>query len=300
MPNQLEEVLASRTLLSENTRALYQRAIARFVAVAGEDPAGWTPIAAVRWRDALARELAPQSANVYLTALHAVVRRWARIYGRQDFLHGDLVERLAPQPSEGARALTPAEGAALVRACGHTTPVNLRDRAMVILGLRTGLRRMSLHHMDFEHFEAPDRVRVRLKKPRRAGEPWEMLPRLDAPTVRALEAWKDWLRAHGAGRGPVFRHLRPTSTGGHVIGRRLALHDINAVLDPRARAAGLRDFTPHALRHTFVTWMRAGGMPADAIAAWTRHGGYGDMVRRYTDEAQLLASVQAPFPPGIE
>ena len=77
-------------------------------------------------------------------------------------------------------------------------------------------------------------------------------------------------------------------------------------LQKRAAAAGIVDFHPHILRHTFVTWMRAAKVPTEHVAAVTSHAS-GDegrasvMERIYFHKESVagaaVASVESVFAP---
>jgi integrase len=64
-------------------------------------------------------------------------------------------------------------------------------------------------------------------------------------------------------------------------GRTFSYHGLNLALKRRARAAGIRGFHLHLMRHTAATrWLRAGGSEGGlmAVAGWSTRS----MVDRYT------------------
>jgi integrase len=61
----------------------------------------------------------------------------------------------------------------------------------------------------------------------------------------------------------------------------LSYHGLNAALKARAKAAGINNFHPHLLRHTYATrWLRAGGSEQGlmAVAGWSTRS----MLDKYT------------------
>lgn len=66
---------------------------------------------------------------------------------------------------------------------------------------------------------------------------------------------------------------------------RIGYHGLYATLLKRAEAAGIANFHPHRLRHTFASrWRRAGGSESGLMAAagWTSL----EMVQRYTEDSK--------------
>ncbi len=138
-----------------------------------------------------------------------------------------------------AHALEPHEALALFRTPNPRNRTGARDRAMIALMWRCGLRNSELRDLDLEHI-SEERVRVmrpkgykRGKKPRDIG--------LNADTWGVV---LEWLAFRGIAPGPLFttRH-----------GQRLDERQLRRMVARRARDAGLqRRVHPHCLRHTFA------------------------------------------------
>lgn len=297
--------LVAQAQLAARTKEAYAAAVERFIAYAGEHPSQWTPEAVLSWRGSLSRQMLSRSVNVYLAGVRYASKAWAKM--QRDMKHDfaspvDMLRVDAPDPTEvqGVRALTQREIAALVKSCSHAEPHDLRDLAMITLGLRTGMRRMSLHALDFPHFLLPDAVVIRIK----GRKKWLHLPPVDGDTIEGVSPWLAWLANEGITSGPIFRRLR-FKKGKWAIGRKaLEATSINFILGKRAKEAGIEDFSPHMMRHTFVTQMQLAGASWMEIIAWTGHergsavpaSETHKMVTHYTDKRQVGAASKAQLP----
>jgi integrase len=72
---------------------------------------------------------------------------------------------------------------------------------------------------------------------------------------------------------PLYRALRRAQRGartGHVIEfRGKPVDDIKTAFQAACRRAGIRDCTPHVLKHTSVSWMVQRGLPFSQITKLT-------------------------------
>ena len=144
------------------------------------------------------------------------------------------------------------------------TPAGLRDRALLLLGFATAMRRSELVALDVEDIRrVPEGlvVHVRRSKTDQEGVGREVpVPRGNRlKPVAALEAW---LQAAAIMAGPIFR---PVGKGGRVANHRLDGVTVGHVVKRWAAAASLDPtmFGGHSLRAGFVT--EALGNDADAL-----------------------------------
>jgi integrase len=143
---------------------------------------------------------------------------------------------------------------------------NLRDNALITLGLRLGMLRFSMCQLKFTDITRRDRMTF-VKK----GGDTHTIP-LDDVSRTALRAWLDWLADHDVKAGFVFRSLGRQSVGGTVsIGDCLTPDGLYRTLQERARKANLTDLRPHAFRKTFLAWAKQVGAKPGQIAATTGH-----------------------------
>ena len=176
-------------------------------------------------------------------------------------------------------------------------PIDLRDRALLLIGFASAMRRANLADLwwaDFTEVASGLEILLRRSKTDQEGRGHTaVVPRGGDPRtcpVAALAAWRDEVARQlgdpraGDGRVPVFA---PVDRHGHVAvtatGRpkRLDGEHINRIVAERASAAGLRgNFGAHSLRVGFITSAAAGGAELHEIADQTGHKSL-DMVRRY-------------------
>lgn len=260
----LHDALARSRRLAPRSAALYRRGLDAFVGFAGPGP--WTGAHVEAFRDALAaRGLRPASVNAYLAGVRYASRRLADLGLGPDFARAAELQRIDWAPRA---VLTLSQARALVAACQGREPRDLRDRALILIGLRAGLRRAEIVGLGFDDV-APEALRVRRK-----GGRVETVP-LDDEAGAALRAWSGWLARRGIRTGPVFRAVspRPALEGGAwgVGARALTADGFRRALAARAARAGLRGVHPHALRHTFVTLALQAGQPLARVALLASH-----------------------------
>ena len=139
-----------------------------------------------------------------------------------------------------AHALEKHEVSSMVAA--STRP---RDRAILILLWKTGLRSNEACSLDVEHvrFQSDGSVQIKVNKPKnvKRGAP----KRVVALSPAHANTLKVWLSKRGNGPGPFFCTSK---------GSRLVNSQIRRTVALAGKKAGLkRRVHPHALRHTFCT-----------------------------------------------
>jgi site-specific recombinase XerD len=182
--------------------------------------------------------------------------------------YGQLVERgeiqanpaeLVATPKKDSylpRVLKPGEVAALLERIPASTPLDLRDRAMLELAYAAGLRAEELVNLDLGSMD-PDAEEVRVEG---KGGRTRVVP-VGEHAWRALDRY--------LARG------RPTLDAGdeHALflsknGRRLSTSDVRRRVARRVRQAGI---SPHTLRHSFATHLLEGGADLRAIQELLGH-----------------------------
>ncbi|MEX0899808.1 MAG: tyrosine-type recombinase/integrase [Gammaproteobacteria bacterium] len=167
----------------------------------------------------------------------------------------------------------------LLETCEEGTLADLRDRAMLLVGIDSGGRRSSdLRDLRVENLErrGDDYLWVMPRSKTDAGTARDIYP----ITGRAADALGAWLGESGITSGPVFRGLRGQRANKGPMGRS-TLYDM---LKRRARIAGLDEslFSPHSLRYGFIAEASARGHSVFDIMRHTGHRTVG-MVMHYAN-----------------
>ena len=201
------------------------------------------------------------------------------------------IARTHGEPARRSAALTTAEIKQLIEVCGDDL-AGLRDRALLLIGFASALRRSELVGLDAAHVR-PTPTGLRLIIPRSktdaAGAGAEIGvargTQVDTCPVRALRAW---LSAAEIADGPVFRRVTQWGTVGL---KRLQPDAVRQILGKRAAAAGIKGtllepVTPHGMRAGFITTAYRNGVPDEEIMGHTRHRSLTTM-RSYVRRAKL-------------
>jgi site-specific recombinase XerD len=157
------------------------------------------------------------------------------------------------------------------------TPRGSRDRALLLLGFATALRRSNLRMLDLADLEFSDRgliVAVRREKNDQLGRGRLIgVPMGKAETCPVL-AVREWLAWRGNEAGPLFP--------GRCKGRRMHPDSIAKVVKDAVEGIGLdrAQYSGHSLRAGFVTAAVEKGCNEFTIAATTGHRSL-QVLRRY-------------------
>jgi site-specific recombinase XerD len=179
--------------------------------------------------------------------------------------------------------LTPDEVAAVIAGCSPRARTGIRNRALLILLYRSGLRiseALALKPADVDLKRHTARV---------------LHGKGDKATVRgfhpsatdALARWIDTRKGLGLRNGPLFCTL----DGGTLSDRY-----VRNLLHRLAEKAGVdKRVHPHGMRHTFADELRAGGMDVVAISKLLGHSSIA-VTSRYLDHltnGQAVAALEA-------
>ena len=151
----------------------------------------------------------------------------------------------------------------------------LRDRALLLVGFVTALRRSELAAVDVAHLsDHPNGLVLSItrSKTNPTGEQAELVvaPHGTHPARSPVTALHAWLAAADVTDGPVFR---PVSKGNRPLPRRLHPESINTLVQNAVARAGINPhpYSAHSLRAGFVTHAHLRGASDRAIAHQTRH-----------------------------
>jgi len=168
-----------------------------------------------------------------------------------------------------------------MRACGRHAPTGLRNRALIALLYRTGLRineALSLYPKDLELTDGSVRVlNGKGGRSRTVG--------LDPGAAAVIERWLDARTRLGLnGRHPVFCTLR---------GRPMADAYVRVMLKRLAARAGIeKRVHAHGFRHTHAAQLRAEGVDIAIISRQLGHASI-TTTARYLDHLAPTAVIEA-------
>ena len=217
---------------------------------AGDDPlqVPWQElryqhVAAIR-AHLLESGLAPATINLAISSLRGVAKEayGLGLMSGEDYQRLRLVKGVRGERLPAGRCLSSGEIAALMQACANDhSAAGARDAAIIGCLYVGGLRRSEIPELDLSDYDSETgelAVHGKGNKERRVY--------LNNGAGAALA---DWLAVQGAEPGPLFL---PVNKGGCIQWRRLSDQAVYGLLQKRAAEAGVRDFSPHDLRRTFV------------------------------------------------
>jgi integrase/recombinase XerD len=134
---------------------------------------------------------------------------------------------------------------------------------MLALLSGAGMRRQEVVRLDLDDVDIETgAVTVRTGKGRK--------DRIAYTSNGSLAALQAWLAMRGPEPGPLFI---PVMTGGRMAVRRLIPHAIYKMVGKRARQAGVKPFSPHDLRRTFVSDLLDAGADIATVQQLAGHAG---------------------------
>ncbi len=191
---------------------------------------------------------------------------------------------------------------AMIATCRGDSPIDKRDKALLMVGFASGGRRRSelasFAMADLE--EAPDGyiLHLRRSKTDQRGEGHPLPVR-----GRAAKALKDWIATARIIEGPLFRSInRHGQIGASLTGRAVA-----DVVKKRAALAGFdpADFGGHSIRQGFVTEAGRRGIHPMAAKSLSGHksdrifNGYYDTGDVMNNPAGNLLGMAGQTPPSL-
>ena len=279
-----EQALAfAASCAAANTRRAYAtayRAFAEFLraryGIASRETFMLAAVAA--WRDELAAQgLAPSSVAQRVSA----VRRLAAAIGADALVQQ---VRCTQVQHERPRALSDLELSRLLARPDRRTTIGTRDRAILELLARAGLRRSELAGLQLgdvqERGRQPDARRRTAIAPRRGEQTaLEVVVRAskrgrtrNVPLhAEAHDALRRWYAARPAtGSDALFVSLRQRRSATSEV---LSASAVGGVVAKHAAGAGVREDrrTAHALRHTFCTMLAERGVALEVIRELAGH-----------------------------
>jgi len=271
------------------TAERYEKLIERSLPFLGDDPGAYDPgLIRRRFLEAV-RPHSRAYAKSFLSALRAFLRFLEAEGKCRPHLAGALPTIPEWKLSSLPRYLEGDDVERLIASCDLEKPHGVRDRAVLLLLVRLGLRAGDIVEMrldDLDWHTGSVRVRgkggreVRLPLPQDAGH---ALIEYVAKTRPSVATDRVFLCTNA----PV-RPLAGSSTVSSIV--RLALRRAG-IVDPPTMGA-------HLLRHTAATEMLRAGASLDAIASVLRHQSTDTTAYYAKIDIELLKQVAQPWPEG--
>jgi site-specific recombinase XerD len=257
-----ERMLAAHTVRSYLSDAVQ---LAGFCAGFGiDDPDEVEPLV-------LRRHLAQLGAQGYARASvarkAAAARSFFRLAHRRGLVTGDPAGDLGTPKGQRRlpKVLRRDQVDALLRAPDPTTPVGVRDRALLELLYASGARVAEVVGLELGSLElASGTVRLLGK-----GSKERVVP-VGEPACIAVERYLDSGRPILAGRAPVGQP-RTSALLLNLRGRRLSDRDARTAVQRAGTAAGVGHVTPHTLRHSYATHLLEGGADLRSVQELLGH-----------------------------
>ncbi len=190
------------------------------------------------------------------------------------------------------RTLRPDESAALIQAADPSTPLGLRDRAMMEVLYGTGLRVTELVELPLAGVDR----RAGLLRVLGKGGRERMVP-LGEPALDALEAYL------GAGRPALVKANQPATEAIFLSrrGRSMTRQNFFVRIRRLALRAGIPSerVSPHVLRHAFATDLLDGGADLRAVQSMLGHADLSTtQIYTHVSRARLRERVERRHPRG--
>jgi integrase len=205
----------------------------------------------------------PATVNRKLAALRGVLKQtWLLGFmSAEDYHKAAAVKSVKNEVLPAGREISVGEIAAIFKVCENDSALcGIRDAAIIACLYGCGLRRaevVSLNIEDYNQETGELKVNGKGNKERIA---WI--------TNGAKRAFDDWLDIRGEEQEPLFV---PILKGERFQFRSMTTQAIYKMLKKRAGQAGVKHFSPHDLRRTFVSHLLAAGEDISIVAKMAGH-----------------------------
>ncbi|MFS2325369.1 site-specific integrase [Brucella sp. H1_1004] len=260
--------------LSENTKRSYRADLAHFEATGRTIPAPPSGLATY------IADMAGHFAVATIERRLASLAKAHRTRGYDDPCKAELVRstmrgirRSFGTKQRQAAAILRDDLFAMLDKLGDQRPKDVRDRALLLLGFATAMRRSELASLDVDDIEFIPRgmmVNLRRSKTDQEGHGRMIAVPLGRTRHCPVTALKAWLDLIGRSSGPVFVCV---NKHGHMLNRRASGEAVSLVVKTRIADAGYdpKPFSGHSLRAGFATSAAQAGASTYKIRQTTGH-----------------------------
>jgi len=270
--------------IAESTLKIYKRNLIDLLQRIGEDPATFT---AKELRQACSERLEQRGgARKFLSSTRMFLRYLASGGKCPKGLDYALPTLTMPSPQKLPKYLSPAEIEVLIASCDKETEMGIRDRAILLLLARLGLRAgevADLRLSDVSWAEASLRVRGKARR--------ESLLPLPQEVGDAALSYLECARPQVASDHIFLTCVAPFRPFASGISLSLVVRRAfgRAGIDAPSKGA-------HILRHSLATELLRQGAPLHGIAAVLRHRSIKTTMVYTSVDVELLKSVVQPWP----
>jgi integrase/recombinase XerD len=169
------------------------------------------------------------------------------------------------------RRLTPDQVLAVLEAPDPTTPLGLRDRALLATFYATGIRRRECHMLDLADYDRTDQSLAVRHAKGGSMRKLPVLPHLAEMLEDYLDLGRPFLRTRRGERAMFIASQ---------TGQRLCYNQIYNLVTDYGRTAGV-ELTVHMLRHACATHLLAGGAELEHVRQLLGHARL-ESTQRYT------------------
>ena len=272
-------------------------------------------------RAKIAQAYSPASANKILSALRQTLKQ-AWLLGQmsaEEYQRATQLEPVTGETLPAGRELSQGEILALMTTCQDdpNTNAGTRDAAIIALMYAAGLRRDEVVKLSVENYD-PETGKLVLTGKRNKQ-------RTVYITDGAADALNDWLTIRGTQPGPLFvevnkggkvlierqsmvvkpfRKIRgvevPNKKAGQTIyrGGAMTSQAIYNMVAKRAQEAGIKNFSPHDVRRTFISHLLEAGADIATVSKMAGHANIQTTARydRRPEEAKRKAAALLHVP----
>lgn len=227
----------------------------------------------------------PATINKFLAALRGVARAaWLdNQMSAEDYQRIRAVKIIRNDTLPTGRGITAGELSALLGACENDdSAAGARDAAIIAMMYSCGgLRRAEVVSLDLGDYDAESGA---LKIRGKGGK-----ERLAWVTNGAARALDDWLAVRGGAPGALFVAV---NKGGRVQSERMTSQAIYNLLQKRGDQAGVKAFSPHDLRRSFISDLLDAGADITTVSKMAGHANVTTTARydRRPEEAKRKAA----------
>lgn len=238
------------------TRATYERALRPWLDFLKKEDKGLDIPLISRYKRLLdGRELSGHTVAAYITAVRTLLD-WLVKTGQIEYNPAKEISKLK-RPDSSRDALTEQELVKLLTAIDHleSTPENIRNRAVLLLMLYTGLREISIINADIGDIKSKAGKYILFYRPKGSTFKDKFVV-LETPPYEAINKYLDQRGQYDA-KTPLFVSCSHRNDSG-----RLTTRTIHRIIAGCYKKAGIRrpGIQPHSLRHCAGTFaaMRGG------------------------------------------